>query len=552
MPFFQDPPRHVDLYQADRALQTELNRRLPAEMRDAITPALEELGRATATTLPALAEEAEGNPPVHVPFGPFGQRVDEILLPPAWDGLKRFSAEHGIVATGYDESLGEHRRTVQCALIHLFSSSSATFSCPLAMTDAAARVLLDVAPAATRDRLFSRLTSREFETFITSGQWMTERPGGSDVGGTETVARRLGEDGGEERFSLHGAKWFTSATTSEMALTLARIEDDEGRTPPGSRGLSLFAVEVERLESGGLDGIRVERLKDKLGTRALPTAELTLDGLRATLLGERGRGVPNIATMLNITRWYNALSSASGMARATFLARDYANRREAFGRPIAEQPLHKRTLDDMEAETAAALALCFEFSALLGKLDEGTIADDERRRLRGLIPIAKLTLGKQAVVVASEGLEAFGGAGYVEDTGLPRLLRDAQVLPIWEGTTNVLSLDVLRAEAKDGAFTALLTDLAARAEQLPDNLDTDAVMAVSKTLERVAKRAEVLAKGGDQAALEADARRMAMTTGWVAEAVYMAESVPFAVDGDDEAAARFERFAKLRLMPPMA
>lgn len=551
MPFFQDPPKTPNLYEADAALKAELRRRLPKDVLDEVTPRIEELGRHTATTLVELQEQAEREPPVHVPFSPFGRRVDEIRTPKAWDALKRFSAEHGIVATGYDESLGDRRRVVQAALIHLFSASSATYACPLAMTDAAARVLLELAPPSLKGRLVPRLLSRDAETFITSGQWMTERAGGSDVGNTETVARPIDPSGPEPRYGLFGTKWFTSATTSEMALTLARIDD--GETPPvqGSKGLSLFCVEVKRDEHGALEGIRVNRLKDKLGTCALPTAELDLIGVEAVRLGEVGRGVAHISTMLNITRFYNALASASGMARATFLAKDYAARRSAFGKRLIEHPLHARTLRELEGETAAALALCFEVADLLGKSEAGTASEEERRRLRGLIPLAKLTLGKQAVWVASEALECFGGAGYIEDTGLPRLLRDAQVLPIWEGTTNVLSLDVLRAEMKEQAFSAVLADLAARAEKLPPSLDAGAMHVLTSTLGRLLSRTKELAAAQDPARLEAEARRLSLTTGYLAEAVFLGETSAFAGPEDPSLAAGFADFVKLRLEGPL-
>lgn len=552
MAFYQDPPGYPDAYASDRALKAELKRYLPADVLEKVRPRLETLGRHTATTLMELSNQAEANPPVHVPYSPFGRRVDEIRTHPAWDALKTFAAEHGIVATGYDASLGDRRRVVQTALIHLYSASSATFSCPLAMTDAAARVLKDIAPAPVRDHLLPRLTTTDPTRFITSGQWMTERTGGSDVGNTETIARYLGRDGDVERYSLHGVKWFTSSVTSEMALTLARIEDEKGNTVEGSRGLTLFCVEVLPKPEGGYEGILVNRLKDKLGTRALPTAELTLEGVPAVRLGEVGKGVKNISTMLNITRWYNAVASSSGMARATWLARDYAERRWAFGKRLSEQPLHARTLDDMEAETAAATALCFHVADLLGRMEEGTLSDEELSRLRGLIPIAKLTCGKQAVAVASEALEAFGGAGYIEDTGLPRLLRDAQVLSIWEGTTNVLSLDVLRAEARSGSLTAVLKNLATRAESLPEGLDGKAVRHVRETLGRVIARATELAKAGDAAAMERDARRMALTTGYLVEAVLLAESSAFAGSDDKEAAQRFACFTTARLAAPLA
>ena len=462
MPFFQDAPRDPDLFAVDPALHAELARRLPPDIRAVALRRCAALGEATAGELPILARQAEAQPPQHVPYDPFGRRVDEIRTSPAWEALRVFSARHALVATGYEAGLGEHRRTVQAALLHVFSASSVTYSCPLAMTDAAARVLLDLAPPALRERLVGGLTATDPTRFITSGQWMTERTGGSDVGDTETIARPAGGSA----YTLHGVKWFTSATTSEMALTLARIDDGGAPPVPGSRGLSLFCVEIGREPGRGWQGIVVNRLKDKLGTKALPTAELTLDGAPATLLGTPGRGVANISGMLNVTRLYNAIASASGMHRACALARDYAGRRVAFGRSLAELPLHAATLADMEAETAAVLALVMECAALLGLAEAGIATEDQCRRLRALIPLAKLTTAKQAVACASEALECFGGAGYVEDTGLPRLLRDAQVLPIWEGTTNVLAVDVVRTLARQqDVGTAFVDRLAAATDQ---------------------------------------------------------------------------------------
>ena len=253
-------------------------------MLSALEPELRALGQDTAGTLLQLSSAAEASPPVHVPYDAWGRRIDEILTSAAWKQLKSYAARKRLVACGYDAHLGAHRRVAQAAKLYLFSASSAIYSCPLAMTDAAARVLLDSQEQGLCERLLPRLLSGDPKTFITSGQWMTERPGGSDVGRTETLARPVAKGG----YTLHGVKWFTSATTSEMALTLARIDD--GVSPPvsGSRGLTLFCVDVRRDDQGQLQGIQVNRLKDKLGTRALPTAELTLDGAPATQIGEPG------------------------------------------------------------------------------------------------------------------------------------------------------------------------------------------------------------------------------------------------------------------------
>ena len=505
------------------------------------------MGALTQTELWHLQRQSEANLPQHVAYDPWGVRIDRIDVSEAWQELHRLSAREAVVATGYDAELGVHSRTVQAAIIHLFSASSAIYSCPLAMTDACARVLIDLGPADLRDKWLPRLLSRDPASFVTSGQWMTERTGGSDVGSTETLARPV--DGSDDRFTLHGIKWFTSAATSDVALTLARIDD--GRSPPvhGSRGLTMFLVEVQRDERGALVDIEVRRLKDKLGTKSLPTAELSLEGVKARRIGPVGRGVPCISTMLNITRYWNAASSSSAVSQAAQWAADYAERRIAFGRPIARHPLHRRVLEELEAEAAGALALVLELAGLLGAVEQGLATEEQRKRLRALLPIAKLTTGKQAVWGTSEGLEAFGGAGYMEDTGLPRMLRDAQTLPIWEGTTNVLSIDVLRAEHKEGGLSAIVHDLGQRLAVLDIGALGHAGKDMADLFGMLTARLDSLAADGDRERMEWEARRVAMTTGLLCEAVYLAETAQ--ASGDAGALRRFERLVGLRLAGPL-
>ena len=453
--FYQDGPRLVNQYESDDALRSYLRRSWPSDMLGEVEPGLRVLGQRAVTDIRALGDTAEANPPRHVPYDPWGRRVDDIVVSDAWRALDRVAAEEGIVATAYERRHGARSRVHQMVRLYLFHASSATYSCPLAMADGAARFLEGHGGGRPRARdALEHLTTRDPARVWTSGQWMTERTGGSDVGLTATVARRGPEP---DAFLLFGTKWFTSATTSQMAMALARIEG----APAGGRGLSVFLIEL-RDNDGALRGIRVNRLKDKLGTRALPTAELTLDGTPAWIVGGEGDGVRKIATLFTVTRVYNAVAAVSGMRRALALARDYATRRVAFSRPLAEQPLHAETLADLEARVRASLLLTFRVVELMGKEECGEASERELALLRLLAPVAKLFTGKEAVAVASEALECFGGAGYIEDTGLPRLLRDAQVLPIWEGTTNVLSLDVLRAIERTGALDAWLADLGER------------------------------------------------------------------------------------------
>ncbi|HEU4456940.1 MAG TPA: acyl-CoA dehydrogenase family protein, partial [Longimicrobium sp.] len=418
MPFTQTPPHLGNQYEEDAALRSLLARLLPADVLADVEPSLREMGRISAELYPAQLADRKSEPTL-TQWDAWGNRVDRIELTPLWREAERIAAEHGVVAVAYERAHGALSRVHQLALAYLFTPSTDIYSCPLAMTDGAARALIASGNEALIARAVPHLTSRDPAVFWTSGQWMTETTGGSDVGRSETVARR--DDAGEWR--LYGRKWFTSAATSQMALTLARPEGN----PPGGAGLALFYLET-RDDDGRLRNIRIDRFKEKLGTRKLPTAELTLDGAPAQLVRGDSGGVRGIAPMLNVTRTWNAVSACALMRRGIALARDYASRRTAFGATLGEQPLHVDTLAGLQAELEGALHLTFRVVELLGRAEAGELDDAGRALLRVLTPIAKLTTARQGVSVASEAVEAFGGAGYVEDTGLPTLLRDAQVL----------------------------------------------------------------------------------------------------------------------------
>jgi alkylation response protein AidB-like acyl-CoA dehydrogenase len=361
------------------------------------------------------------------------------------------------------------------------------------MSDGAATALAASGDAGLCARVLPRLLSRDPATLWMSGQWMTETAGGSDVGNTGTVARRDVQG----RWRLHGRKWFTSAVIGEMALTLARPEGAGG----GADALALFLVET-RDAQGRWNGIRIDRLKDKLGTHELPTAEIHLDGTLAEPVGELAHGVRRIAPMLNVTRTWNAVCALATMRRCLALAYDHAARRRAFGKRLLDHPLHRATLASMQAEFEAAFQLVFFVAELLGRTAHaGTDAD--RALLRVLTPLAKLWTGKLAVRIASETCEAFGGAGYIEDTGLPLLLRDAQVYPIWEGTTNVLALDTLRALRGDGIDHLLAGAGALLAEAGGD--------AHGAAVALRAARGRLAALAGERDALESVARGIALT-----------------------------------------
>ena len=626
MSFQQSPPSLGNQYEDDRVLRSYLARVLPEAMLREIEPSLTELGRLAGEDLYQMQLADRLNEPTLTQWDAWGNRIDHVEVTPLWREAERIAVEYGLVATAYEQRHGNLSRVHQCALAYLFTPSTDIYSCPLAMTDGAARTLLSSENQALIDRAVPHLITRNPEDFWTSGQWMTELSGGSDVGLSETIAVRTGS--GSDRVSsdvqsptsnvqspsnsklqtqhlelstqhselppwrLYGNKWFASAITSQLALTLARPEGN----PPGGPGLALFYLEL-RDESGRLRNIEINRLKDKLGTRKVPTAELNLVGTPAQLVKGTNDGVRNITPLLNITRLWNGISAVALMRRGVALAADYARRRIAFGAPLSQKPLHMDTLAGLQAEAEAAFHLAFYVAELTGRAETNqtnamhvrtgsgsdrversqvstaigsnpvesrfltsatsAVHEDETLLLRLLTPVMKLTTGKQAVVVLSEVIEAFGGAGYVEDTGLPQLLRDAQVLPIWEGTTNVLSLDTLRAlgvgspksmvqspKSNVGvspAFQAFKSVVSHYLDEARDPRLTEPVRITRSAL----NHAETWLAQTEQPALEAAARRFAMTLGRTMELALLIRHAQWSQDHESDgrpmAAAR--RFA---------
>src|SRR5882724_8588163 len=536
MVFQQQPPTLGNQYLDDPALQSYLKRVLPPDVLREVEPELIEMGRLAGGELYQMQLSDRLNEPRLTQWDPWGNRIDHIEVTPLWRTAEKIAAEHGLVAAAYEQKHGRFSRVHQCALAYLFTPSTDIYSCPLAMTDGAARTLLGSGNQELIDRAVPHLTTRDPDQFGTSGQWMTESTGGSDVGQTETIA--IQQSRGIWR--LYGRKWFTSAATSQMALTLARPEGNG----PGGRGLALFYVEP-RDDSGRLQKIKIDRLKDKLGTRKVPTAELTLDGTPAQLVKGTTDGVRNIAPLLNITRLWNGISAVSLMRRGLALALDYANRRTAFGTTLSAKPLHMDTLAGLQSEFEAAFHLAFFAAELTGRSETIELSEDHTILLRLLIPVMKLTTGKQAVAVASEVLEAFGGAGFIEDTGIPILLRDSQVLPIWEGTTNVLSLDVLKVIGRDDRALLAFTEAI---HSLLEPVNSPGLLEAKATVRAAVEHAVnwlKIAKGEGESRMDAGARRFALTLGRTMELALLINHAQWsqANEADTHAIAMARRFA---------
>ena len=526
MGFLQDAPQLSHPYRGDRLLLGWLDRAFPSKRRAALDADLDALGDYAQMAF-ERSRRSTRRKPVLTQWDAWGRRVDRVELTTAWQEGPQLTTRHGVLAAGHENH--EYARLEEFARVYVYHLASEFYTCPLAMTDGAATALKASGNKALIDRALPHFLSRSAHDFWLSGQWMTENTGGSDVGQTETIARQ-DADG---QWRLYGRKWFSSAVVGEAALALARPEGAD----TGTAALALFFVET-------MDGadrkpqLIIDRLKNKLGTHELPTAEIHLDGLPAWPLGELAHGVRQVAPMLNITRTWNAICAVASMARAISLARDYSLRRRAFGRLLIEQPLHAQTLADMQAEFEGAFALAFEVAHLLGRVEQNAATLQEATSLRLLTPLAKLWTGKMAVSLCSEALECFGGAGYIEDTGLPQLLRDAQVYAIWEGTTNVLSLDSLRALAGNNSFAALRKVIAG---WLNDAHNTQASFAVHAALDAASIHLDP--QKTERNVQEAGARGIATTLARCAAAALMARQAAWASSrGDERPAAALRRF----------
>jgi len=406
---------------------------------------LERMGELAAGPVDDLAAQADRNPPTLVNFDRDGYRIDEVRFHQSYEDLRRIAYGEGIVAGAYCNPPRDPK-TLTFGLGLLFAMAESGLYCPVCMTDGAARVLERFAPRDLAALYVPRLGAKVSP--IEGAMWLTERQGGSDVGSNVTIAR----EGERDTWLLTGEKYFCSNLGAEVALVLARPDG----APQGTQGLALFLVPLHGPDGRRNPGLRFRRLKDKLGTRSMPTGEVELKGAIAYLIAPPGPGFKAMAEMLNLSRLYNAVASCAILRRSWREAARYAASRTSFGRRLEEHPLHQEVLANLAVEAEAATALTFEAIRRLDRLDAGSTDPDDRAVHRALTPLVKLTTGKRAVAAASEAIEALGGVGYLEDRVTPRLLRDAQVLPIWEGTTSILAIDFLhRGLAKEGGLDAL-------------------------------------------------------------------------------------------------
>ncbi|KAJ7687739.1 hypothetical protein B0H17DRAFT_1069592 [Mycena rosella] len=448
--FRQQPPPTGNPYLSDPVLPSLLKRLLPASALTSIEPDLIRLGDDLVHVIRPLAPQVKEA--MLTQYDAWGNRVDVLQVSEGWNMLKAFACKEGVISIPYERRFGDKSRIYQFAKSMLMVGDCHVIMCPYAMTDGVARVMELSGSARMKEEILPRLISSNPETAYISGQWMTETTGGSDVSRLETVARPVEEQPGDlgPAYLLDGFKWFSSAAEGNMSVALARSE-----TNHGTGGLSLFLVPVRLppFPTPLSNNVFLHRLKDKVGTRAVPTAELSLNGTRAWRIGPAGAGVRNITPVLNITRIHSAVSSVGSLMRCLSLARAYASVRMVDGgKLLCEIPAHMETLASISVLYRALTHLLFGTIALLGRTECGVARAEEETRLRLLTPALKAFAALKAVSAMEDCMAALGGQGYMEETGMGRIIRDALVEKIWEGTVEVLSHDLIRASRTKGAI----------------------------------------------------------------------------------------------------
>ncbi len=439
-----------DVFTADRALTAAVERHLAPELREEAVAELSGLGRSCGSVqTQEWGAQANENPPVLRTHDRYGHRVDEVDFHPAWHRLLGKGVSAGLTAAWTRP--GGH--VLRAAGFVMWTQVEAGNGCPLSMTHAAVPALrADPELAAEWEpRLTSRVYDRELrpahlKAGALFGMGMTEKQGGSDVRAGTTAARPLAEDG---TYELTGHKWFCSAPMSDGFLVLAQA--------PG--GLTCFLV-PRVLADGTRNVFLLQRLKDKLGNRSNASAEVEFAGTWARRVGEEGRGVRTVMGMVAATRLDCVLGSAGLMRQAVAQAVHHCAYREAFGGKLVDRPLMRNVLADLAIESEAATTLGMRLAAAYDAAEGG----DERERalLRLAVPAAKYWVTKRCAPVAVEAAECLGGNGYVEESGMPRLVRESPLNSIWEGAGNVQALDVLRALGREpAALDAYLTEVGA-------------------------------------------------------------------------------------------
>jgi acyl-CoA dehydrogenase len=502
----------MNFYRADPALADLLRIYLPEALFRHVEPHLDRLGALAGGHLDECARLADRHAPVLHQRDRFGRDVQWIEYHPAYRELERVAfGEFGIHAMSLRRGVLGWPRTYPAVAKHaftfLFNQAEFGLGCPINVTDGCAKLLANFGDEALRAKYLDGLTQTDMSKLTQGGQFMTEKEGGSDVGQLTTTAVQEGD-----HWRLWGEKWFCSNADAQVVMLLARPQG----APGGTRGVGLFLM-PRVLDDGSPNHYRIVRLKDKLGTRSMASGEIKLEGAVAYAVGKLDRGFVQMAEMVNSSRLSNGVKSTALMRRAHHDAMTVAQNRVVFGSRILDLPLARRQLMKIGLATEQALSMSFLTADALDRAEAGS--QDAPALLRILTPTLKFRATRDARKVCGDALEMRGGIGYVEEFATAKLLRDAHLGSIWEGTGNIVALDALkRAVGRHGAEAALAADLHARLDD-----STNVPQAWRDRLRGLTDRAVCFARDvAADADNEAEARRATSLLYHVASAVALA------------------------------
>lgn len=502
----------MNFYRADSSLQDLLRIHLPKALVDHIAPHLDRLGEMAGGRLDECARLADKHGPVLHPRDRFGRDEQTIEYHPAYRELEQAAfGTFGIHALSHRKGImgwpEVYPITAKHAFTFLFNQTEFGMGCPINVTDGAAKLLSKFGDDALKAKYLDGLTQTDMSRLTQGGQFMTEKEGGSDVGTLTTTAVQEGD-----HWRLYGEKWFCSNADAKVCMLLARPEG----AGAGTKGVGLFLM-PRFLDDGTQNHYRIVRLKDKLGTRSMASGEIKLEGAIAYAVGKLDRGFVQMAEMVNSSRLSNGVKSTALMRRAWHDAITVAKNRVVFGQRIIDMPLARRQLMKLMLATEQGLSMSFLTADALDRAEAGS--QDAAALLRILTPTLKFRATRDARKVCGDAMEVRGGIGYIEEFATARLLRDAHLGSIWEGTSNIVALDALkRAVGRHGAEAALSADLHAR---LDDSASVP--QAWRERLHGLVDRAIAFAREvASRTDNEADARRATSTLYHVASAASFA------------------------------
>ncbi|QIL69445.1 DNA alkylation response protein [Diaphorobacter sp. HDW4B] len=479
--------RGANFYVTDSEMESLLKLYLPEDLFFHLLPHFTRMGELAGGRLDDLAGIADKNPPELEHRSRSGENLQRVIKHPAYEEMERVAyGEFGLQAMSHREDMlgwrGKLPPIVKYALTYLFVQAEFGLCCPLSMTDSLTRTLKKFGTPELVEKYLPQLLSLDWDEQAQGAMFMTEQAAGSDISNTQTMAY-ANADGS---WRLVGDKWFCSNPDAEFAMVLARVDGD----PAGMKGISLFLL-PRFLDDGSTNAYRIIRLKEKLGTRSMASGEITMEGATAYLIGERGRGFVQMADMVNNSRLSNGVRSAGMMRRAVAEAEYVAHERIAFGKRLEDMPLMRKQLDKLRVPAEQARTMVFQTAQTLMRSDAGD--KEAYALLRILTPMIKFRACRDARKVTGDAMEVRGGCGYIEEWSDPRLVRDAHLGSIWEGTSNIVALDVIRAIKREGSLPVLqkhLAGLLAEAALKPayDKALREALSRASDLAERVAEQ----------------------------------------------------------------